>query len=62
MTIPLSIQDQMRFNWFEPNGKYALLFGMSNFDACWKKNKEIDNLYEQAYDNLDTVKEDCKMF
>ena len=48
MTIPLSIQDQMRFNWFEPNGKYALLFGMSKFDACWKKNEKLDK-YEQAY-------------
>ena len=58
MTIPLSIQDQMRFNWFEPNGKYALLFGMSKFDACWKKNEKLDK-YEQAYQDLDTVQEDC---
>ena len=48
----------MRFNWFEPNGKYALLFGMSKFDACWKKNEKLDK-YEQAYQDLDTVQEDC---
>ena len=58
MTIPLSIQDQMRCNWFEPNGKYAFLFGMSKFDACWKKNKKT-NEYEQVYPDLDTVENDC---
>lgn len=41
MTIPLQIQDQMRRNWFEPNYKYAFLFGMSKFDQCWKKDKKL---------------------
>ena len=54
MTIPLSIQDQRRLNWFEPSGKYALLFGMSKFDACWKLNEKTDK-YEQAYSDLYTV-------
>ena len=48
----------MRRNWFEPNYKYAFLFGMSKFDCCWKKNKKLGG-YEQAYPNLDTVENDC---
>ena len=50
----------MRSNWFEPNGMYAFLFGMSCFDACYRKNKKT-NSYEQAFSNLSTVKTDCNM-
>ena len=60
MTNPLTIQDQMRNNWFEPDGKYAFLFGMSVFDACWKKNKRT-NLYEQAFADLSSVESDCNL-
>ena len=34
----------MRNNWFEPDHKYAFLFGMSVFDEVWKLNKQ--NEYE----------------
>ena len=49
----------MRKNWFEPNYKYAFLFGMSVFDACWKKSKKL-NGYEQAYPDLESVQDDCE--
>ena len=45
MTIPKTIQEQNRANWFEPDHKYAFVFGMSTFDVVWKKNKK-DEKYE----------------
>ena len=47
----------MRNNWFEPDHKYAFLFGMSVFDEVWKLNKKDE--YEQVYPNLDTIQRDC---
>ena len=57
MTVPLNLYEQMRSNWFEPDHKYAFIFGMSKFDAVWKKNPK--GIYKQAFDDLDTVTDDC---
>ena len=58
MTIPLSLYEQMHANWFEPDHRLAIIFGMSTFDACYKKLP--DGTYRQAFDNLDSTSEDCK--
>lgn len=58
MTVPLTLYEQMRRNWFEPNHRYAFMFGMSKFDAVYRKKS--DGSYQQAFDDLETVDDDCK--
>ena len=47
----------MHNNWFEPTHRLAFIFGMSKFDAVWKRHK--DGSFKQAFANLDTIKDDC---
>ena len=60
MTTPLSLQEQMQKNYFEPDHRLAFIFGMSKFDAVYKRNKK--GIFVQAFSDLDTVVADCAEF
>ena len=58
MTTPLALHEQTQLNWFKPRHRIAIYFGMSKFDACWKRSK--DKLV-QAMPDLPGAKNDCKV-
>ena len=49
----------MQKNWFEPDHRIAVIFGMSKFDAVYKRGKQG---FVQAFDDLETVSDDCDEF
>ena len=60
MTNPFTLEEQQNNNWFRPKHRVAIIFGMSKFDACWNRGR--DGQLKQAFADLDTVKQDCKIF
>ena len=67
MSIPYSLYEQMRHNWFEPDHKLALIFGVSKYDNVLKRAKEgsgkkrVLGGFEQVFPDLPTVNSDCKL-
>ena len=60
MTKPYTLDEQQNHNWFRPKHRVAFIFGMSKFDACWTRGR--DGQLKQAMDDLETVKQDCRLF
>ena len=54
MTVPLTLLEQMQRNWFEPDQKIAVIFGMSKFDQVYKRTHAGE--YVQAFEDLATVR------
>ena len=59
MTKPLNIHEQTQQNWFQPRYRLAFYFGINNYDACWKRNKQGELV--QAMPDLPGAEQDCEM-
>ena len=46
---------------FSTKHKIVVLFGQSNYDACYKSEPDEDGHFQQGISNLETVQEDCKV-
>ena len=57
MTKPYTLYEQQGHNWFKPKHRLAFIFGMSKFDACWRRDKK-GNLV-RAFNDLENAKTDC---
>ena len=60
MTEPLTVNEQLRESYFEPDHKLVVYFATDKFDEVWK----VDRMGEivQFYANLTECKKDCKTF